>query len=56
MTNLTAYSAEGDKLFIRHCDNKEMAKKAIVNNPWLFRTAWILFKNKKYFIKEIYKW
>lgn len=57
--NLKAYSNDEGlelPLFSRQCNNKEEAKKAIVHNPWAFRVSYVVFKNKKYTMKEVYVW
>lgn len=57
--NLKAYSNEEGletPLFARQCNNKSDAKKVILYNPWAFRISWILFKSKRYEMKEVYLW
>ena len=57
--NLKAYSQDEGlelPLFVRQCKNKQEAKKAILMNSRAFRISYVLFKGKRYEMKEVYKW
>lgn len=43
-------------LFSRQCKNKSEAKKMVVNHHWAFRVDYVIFKNKRYEMKEVYTW
>lgn len=58
--NLSAHAHPSEKLgcplFCRNAKNKSEAKKMVLHNPWAFRVGYVIFKNKRYEIKEVYKW
>lgn len=57
--NLKTYSNdEGAEfpLFARQCKNKIEAKKMVLNNPMAYRISYLIFKNKRYEMREVYKW
>lgn len=54
--NLICYDEDDAPLFARHCKNKSDARKAIVFGYELARIVYVIFKNKRYEIKEVYGW
>lgn len=54
--NMMAYDADNKALFVRRCAGKRSAKKEILFNALAYRVNYIVFKNKKYGIKEVYAW
>lgn len=54
--NLIAYSECGNALFARRCRTKDEAMREVVFNPWKFRIVYVIYKTKKYTLKEVLKW
>lgn len=53
--NLTAYDCQGNALFTRQVTNKTQAQQEILNNGYLVRVCWFIFKRVKYPIQNVYK-
>lgn len=49
-------SYEDRFLFIRNAKNKEEAKRIVLNHGMLGSVDYVIYKNKRYTIKEVYKW
>lgn len=54
--NLHAYDENQLELFCRNCKNKYEAKRAILNGWKSALVEYVIYKNKRYSIKEIYQW
>lgn len=54
--NLITYNDIDLPLFARQCRDKYDAKKMIMNNTLAYKVSYVIFKNKRYTIKEVYKW
>lgn len=51
---LIAYDEKGDPLFIRFVKDKEEAQKTVLNHGYLARVAWIIYRQHKYTISDVY--
>lgn len=54
--NLFCYDDYDLALFCRHCKNKSEAKKEILNNGRLALVNYVVFKHKRFSIKQVYQW
>lgn len=54
--NLTMFNKDGVALCVRHARNREMAKRTVLHNGWAWSASYVIYKGKRYLIREVYQW
>ncbi len=54
--NMIAYSEHDVPLFAKNCANKIAARTHILNHGMLAFVDYIIYKHKRYTIREVYRW
>lgn len=54
--NMIAFDDHDSALFGRDCRNKDMVRKEVVFNEYAYQVKYIIYKHKRYEMKEVYTW